>query len=103
MFNKWDKVIRKEGYLWNNENKWVEKYNILIWKWEMDKDFQITYIKEKYWSLRFEVTNSNEEINRLITECELVSEWICWRCWKIWRIRYDRNWYMCLCDDCNFL
>jgi hypothetical protein len=73
----------------------------LINWWLWSKDFQITYIKEKYWGLRFEVNNSNEEISRLVTECELVSEWICWKCWKIWRIRYDRNWYMCLCSNCN--
>lgn len=67
-------------------------------KYEWIENFKITYMKEKYWSLRVEYEWWNKKVDEIISKYEVASYEICQECWKKWRLRSDLWWISTLCD-----
>jgi hypothetical protein len=65
--------------------------DMLIEEWYDIK--YITYIKEKYWTLRIEWPYS-----QIIQDIEVASQFICEECGAIWKTRFDLWWYRTLCN-----
>lgn len=102
MKKEWINKYDISGYWgWTNLlNELIERIKEWVKEWDINEDFQITYIKEKYGWLRIEYINWNNYSLDLLLECEVVSEWICQSCWAIGRIRGGSR-YKCLCNTCN--
>lgn len=63
--------------------------------------FEITWMKEKYWTLRISCEWFNNDIMEIINELEDRSSTVCSKCWEKWEIREERQWILTLCDQCN--
>lgn len=62
-----------------------------------NKNFRVSYLKEKYWSLRVERQWADDWIDEKCSELENITETICSICWKKGKVRYDLFWFECLC------
>ena len=58
-------------------------------------------IQEKYGSLRIDVCNETNEIEKLVDEAEDSSETVCEYCGNTGELRTNRRWIKCLCSLCN--
>lgn len=89
--------MKKEDLIDLCPSGWVE----LLKQWfiELEEDWfninNISYLKEKYWQLRFEW-----KYHKVLDYLETASSYICQECWSVWRTRYDLGWYKTLCNDC---
>ena len=66
------------------------------------EEFYVEQIKEKFGTLRFYVSYTDDNINTLIREAEFESEKICAICGKEGSIKKDGfGWIVCRCDECS--
>ena len=73
---------------------------------QVDPEYQIRQIKEKFGNLRYyyEASRSHAipEIDKIIRTAEVVSSVICQDCGTVGgKMRVIRHWYQTLCDACN--
>lgn len=62
-------------------------------------NFKISYIKDKYWGIRFEEMWFDDYISKILRDLEWDTHNICERCWCKWE---GRDWWRIytLCDYC---
>lgn len=77
---------------------WFDAIQQLIDTKYPDTTFKITYMKEKYWWLRFENYWWPDEIEDILYMMEDKSYTICDQCWKKWKLRDDLWWIRTLCS-----
>ena len=63
------------------------------------KNYRASQVKSKYAGLRFYMTASTDEMDKLISAAEDISEQTCEPCGKPGKI-YGGGWVTCYCDDC---
>jgi hypothetical protein len=69
----------------------------------LDENIEIHQIKEKFASGRIYIGSAPDYIHDIIQNFEEKSATVCCDCGGPGTIRYDRSWYLCLCDTCNEL
>ena len=57
-------------------------------------------VKEKFGGLRFYMSSSTDEMEKLISEAEALCDELCEECGKIGEVCSDGGWYRTLCEDC---
>jgi hypothetical protein len=66
------------------------------------KRVKVVQVKEKYGTLRFYTSYSVEWFEDLVSYYEnYESARICEQCGKEGKTRFDRSWYLTLCDECD--
>lgn len=77
--------------------QYIQSYN----KDKSEENKIVVYqIKEKFGTLRLEIGNYPEELNKLVEEAEKSSATTCEKCGAPASLRKYRGWYKTLCDDC---
>jgi hypothetical protein len=77
----------------------------LIWKLCEDlekvvgEEFMVDQVKEKFGTLRFYVSATNDEADRLIDNAERMSAGICELCGKPGRLKVKGGWFRTVCED----
>lgn len=67
---------------------------------ELKKNFKVAQIKEKFGTLRFYTYSCTEKIDKLITDAEKRSEFICETCGEPGRLHKIRGWLTTACPKC---
>lgn len=68
---------------------------------KIDKEIEITQIKEKYGGLRFYIYGGNKEIHNLIDKAEAESYKICENCGVKENVTTEGGWLLTLCKKCK--
>lgn len=98
-FTNYSKEYIKQQYPWRSKMI-IELFDYIQGVCWYDNKLNISYMKEKYWSIRFEYTWASEEISDMLEWLLEKSECTCYYCWKKWKLR-DRSWILPLCKWCN--
>ena len=68
---------------------------------QIDPDYRVHQIKEKFGTLRFYFSSSNWDACRaVLADAEAESERTCERCGNPGRLRKRNGWFRTVCDDC---
>jgi hypothetical protein len=62
----------------------------------------VNQVKEKYGSLRFYMSQENDEISKIIAHSEARSDVTCETCGKPGNTRVKHYWAYTSCDDCDY-
>lgn len=89
-----------EGWLKAFGEMMCEELDAAIKKAGLEEDFRVLQIKEKYGSLRFYCSHTNDEIGNIISKYELLSSNICLFCGKPDVPMLDIGWISPFCKDC---
>lgn len=80
---------------------WCEQVHDLLKKYNCIKDFRIQQLKEKFGQFRQYFNFSFKELNDLITDYEIISEYVCVRCGKLNSpVINNQGWYEPICKEC---
>ena len=98
-FTNYSKEYIKVAYPWRSKLI-IDCFDDIQNKYWCRSELDISYMKEKYWSIRFEYSWADEEVSDMLEWLLEKSEHTCFYCWKKWKLR-DRYWVLPLCWWCN--
>ena len=61
----------------------------------------VSQVKEKFGTLRFYMSNTTEEIQELISQCEQSSAQACEQCGKPGALKRTHGWFLTVCEKCE--
>ena len=67
----------------------------------LDKEVQISQIKEKYGGLRFYISYGSDKVFDLIDKAEAQSLLICEQCGTVNNVTTEGGWLLTLCSSCR--